>query len=39
MDDLCNNNVIKVEIPGHKQLFANKAYLNSSSHTTYSMVI
>jgi hypothetical protein len=30
--------VINVEIPGHRQLLANKAYLNSSSQTTCSFL-
>ena len=28
--DLCNNNVISVDIPGQRQLFERIAYLNSS---------
>lgn len=34
--DVCNINVTSVLAPGHVQLFANNAYLNSSSHTTCS---
>lgn len=34
--EVCRSNVTKVEIPGHTQLFASRAYLNSSSHTTCS---
>lgn len=34
--EVCRRRVTRVEAPGHVQLFANKAYLNSSSHTTYS---
>lgn len=34
--DVCNNSVTRVLAPGHVQLLANKAYLNSSSHTTCS---
>lgn len=30
------NRVTKVEVPGQRQLLASKAYLNSSSQTTYS---
>lgn len=34
--DVCKINVTKVLAPGHVQLFANNAYLNSSSQTTCS---
>lgn len=34
--DVCNINVTSVLAPGHVQLLANNAYLNSSSHTTCS---
>ena len=34
--DVCSNSVTNVEVPGHKQLLANRAYLNSSSQTTCS---
>lgn len=34
--DVCRINVTNVLAPGHVQLFANNAYLNSSSHTTCS---
>lgn len=34
--DVCNSNVTNVLAPGQVQLLANKAYLNSSSHTTCS---
>ncbi len=34
--DLCSKSVIKVEIPGQRQLLASRAYLNSSSQTKYS---
>jgi hypothetical protein len=34
--DVCSNRVTKVEAPGQVQLFAKRAYLNSSSQTTYS---
>lgn len=34
--DVCKINVTNVDAPGHVQLFANNAYLNSSSQTTCS---
>lgn len=34
--EVCSRRVTKVEAPGHVQLFAKRAYLNSSSHTTCS---
>ena len=34
--DVCSRRVTRVEAPGHRQLLANRAYLNSSSHTTCS---
>lgn len=37
--DVCNNNVTNVDVPGQRQLFANNAYLNSSSHTTCSVYV
>ena len=33
---MCNKSVTSVDVPGHVQLLANKAYLNSSSQTTCS---
>ena len=32
--DVCMSNVTNVDVAGHKQLLASKAYLNSSSQTT-----
>lgn len=34
--EVCNSNVTSVDVPGQRQLLANNAYLNSSSHTTCS---
>lgn len=34
--DVCSKSVTNVDVPGHRQLLASKAYLNSSSHTTCS---
>lgn len=34
--DVCINNVIRVDVPGLRQLLASSAYLNSSSQTTCS---
>jgi len=34
--EVCTRSVTKVEVAGHTQLRANMAYLNSSSHTTWS---
>lgn len=34
--DVCKRRVTSVDAPGHVQLLANRAYLNSSSHTTCS---
>ena len=34
--DVCSRSVTSVDMPGHMQLLASKAYLNSSSHTTCS---
>ena len=34
--DVCSRSVTNVEAPGHVQLFASRAYLSSSSHTTCS---
>ena len=36
--EVCNKRVTNEDKPGHKQLLASKAYLNSSSHTTFSKI-
>jgi len=35
--DVCSSSVVRVETPGHRQLFASSAYLNSSSQTKCSV--
>lgn len=34
--EVCSSSVTSVDVPGHRQLLARRAYLNSSSHTTCS---
>lgn len=34
--EVCSSSVTRVDVPGHVQLLASSAYLNSSSHTTCS---